>query len=183
MNPLPALALATALVAAPLSAQPTTSPDRAMPASGPAASSPGEYVKMAGASDLYERQSSQLVLQTTQDAKVRDFANMMIQQHTKSTNDVKTAAMQAGVAVPPPKLDPDQARMMSELRAARGADRDAAYLRQQMSAHQMALALHQSYAANGTAAPLKAAAASIVPVVQSHIDMLRSMPASAASPM
>ena len=58
---------------------------------------------------------------------------------------------------------------------ATGTERDALYVTQQKEAHQMALALHQGYAANGTSAPLKAAAAKIAPVVQSHIDMLNGM--------
>ena len=35
---------------------------------------PAAYVAAAGASDLYEKTSSQLVLQSTNDAKVRAFA-------------------------------------------------------------------------------------------------------------
>lgn len=60
--------------------------------SSPAAAqvmSPAEYVKMAGASDLYERQSSELVLQSTKNPEIRDFATMMIAHHTQSTADVK----------------------------------------------------------------------------------------------
>ena len=136
---------------------------------------PKTYVAKAGASDLYEKQSSQLVLASTKDAKVRQFANQMIAHHTKSTNDVKAAARQAGIAVPPPKLEPMQASNIAKLRAAKGTARDQAYIQQQKVAHQQALALHQGYAANGTAAPLKTAAAAIAPVVQTHIDELQQM--------
>lgn len=53
------LALSALVVAAPAVAQVMT---------------PADYVKTAGVSDLYERQSSQIVLQSTQDPKIRSFA-------------------------------------------------------------------------------------------------------------
>lgn len=136
---------------------------------------PNTYVAKAGASDLYEKQSSQLVLASTKNAKVRQFANQMIAHHTKSTNDVKAAAGQAGVPVPPPTLEPMQASNIAKLRAVNGTARDQAYIQQQKVAHQQALALHRGYAANGTAAPLKTAAGKIAPVVQMHIDELQRM--------
>lgn len=154
-----ALAAPALLVAAPALAQ---------------ATGPTDYVKQAGASDLFERQSSTLV-RASSNPKVSDFAKTMIAHHTKSTADVKAAARKAGVKVPPPKLMPMQASMIAELKRAHGAERDTLYVTQQKQAHQMALALHQGYAQNGTSAPLKAVAAKIAPVVQSHLDMLNGM--------
>jgi putative membrane protein len=136
---------------------------------------PRDYVKTAGASDLFERQSSALVLETTQSPGVRSFARMMIDHHTKSTADVKAAALRSGVKVAPPMLTPTQSEMIAQLRAERGAARDAAYIAQQRASHGQALAVQEAYAAEGTAAPLKAAAAKIVPVVKSHIAMLKTM--------
>ena len=147
-------------------------------AASPAAAqvmTPPEYVMTAGASDLYELQSSQIVLETTTDPAVRSFANMMIAHHTKSTADVKAAAMRARVAVPPPMLMPPQAELIAQLQAETGPARDATYIAQQRASHGQALAVQQAYAASGTAAPLKAVAAKIVPVVQSHIAMLMRM--------
>lgn len=136
---------------------------------------PTEYVKTAGASDLYERQSSELVLQSSQDPKVRAFAQMMVAHHTKSMADVKAAATRSRVAVPPPVLTPLQTELITQLRAETGPARDARYIAQQKAAHGQALAVQQAYAAEGTAPPLKAAAAAIVPVVQHHIQELMKM--------
>lgn len=130
------------------------------------------FVMKAGASDLYEKQSSQLVLRTTHDAKVRSFATMMIADHTKSTKDVKAAAMRAKLTVAPPKLDAMQASDIAKLRKVSGSARDTLYWDQQKVAHDAALKLHQNYAADGSSAPLKAVAAATAPVVQHHIDML-----------
>jgi putative membrane protein len=136
---------------------------------------PDAYVAAAGAGDLYEKTSSQLVLQSTKDPKVRSFAQGMIRDHNKSTAMVKSAATKAGLKPKPPVMTPEQNQMVAQLRGESGTTRDRTYMTQQQTAHQQALALHQGYAANGTAAPLKTAAGEIAPVVQHHIDMLAGM--------
>lgn len=157
------------LTAAAIAALPLAAAVAQAPMSGPM------FVTKAGASDQYEIQSSKLLLQSTHDAKLREFANKMIHDHTQSTAEVKAAAQQAGITVPPPKLDAMGMRNMAALRAAKGTARDRLYVSQQKMAHQQALALHRGYAANGTVAPLKAAAAKIAPVVQMHLTMIEKM--------
>lgn len=133
------------------------------------------YVMKAGAGDLFERQSSELVLGSTKNAKLKAFAKMMVADHSTSTAEVKAAAMKAGMTPKPPKLDAMQMRNMSELKAASPMKRDAMYITQQKAAHQQALMVQQGYATSGTVAPLKMAAAKIVPVVEKHIQELNAM--------
>ncbi|MFC0204615.1 DUF4142 domain-containing protein [Novosphingobium soli] len=160
MNKLLFAAAAVALVASPAYAQVMT---------------PQEYVIAAGAGDLYEIQSSRIVLTSSSDPKIRDFAQMMIAHHTKSTEDVKAAAKASKVKVTPPKLTPAQSEMIAQLNDEKGPARDMAYVAQQKMAHNQALALHQAYAREGTAKPLRDAAGKIVPVVEQHIAMLKQM--------
>ncbi|MFS0738208.1 DUF4142 domain-containing protein [Sphingomonas sp. 1P06PA] len=142
--------------------------------SAPATTAPA-FVAKAGAGDLYEKQSSQIVLQSTKNTKIRQFANMMLKDHTKSTADVKAAAATDRVAVPAPKLEPVQAKMIADLRSTSGAARDQVYVQQQKTAHQQALALHTGYAQHGDKPALKRVAAATAPVVQHHIEMLQAM--------
>ena len=133
------------------------------------------YLAKAGASDLCEKTSSQIVLSSTRNADVRRFANMMVADHSKSTANVKAAALRSGTRAKPPMLNPMQRRMVQDLRGARGSDRDRLYVEQQKQAHQMALALQQEYASTGSAPALRRTARNIVPVVQHHIEMLGDM--------
>ena len=137
--------------------------------------SASDYVAIAGASDLYERQSAQMILESTQDPKIRSFARMMLQDHGKSTVAVEAAAAKSRVPAPAPMLMPLQAELLAELRAETGPARDAAYVAQQKAAHNQALAVQKAYAAGGAAPALRAAAARIVPVVQHHVAMLKTM--------
>jgi len=162
MRMFPMLAAVAMVAPAPLLAQ----------ANDPAAKA---YVAKAGASDLYEIQSSQMIRQDTQNPQLRQYADMMITDHTKSTADVTAAARAAGMKPMRAKLDATGTRNLTALRRAKGEARDRLYVEQQKASHQMALQVHQDYAANGTVQPLKDAATAIVPVVQHHIEMIAPM--------
>lgn len=136
---------------------------------------PTDYVKTSGASDLYEQQSSTLVLETSQDPKVRAFAQMMITHHTQSTADIKAAAAKVKLKVAPPVLTPLQTELVTQLRTEKGPARDARYIAQQRAARGQALTVQTAYASEGTSTPLKATAARIAPVVQQHIQELMKM--------
>lgn len=152
----------------------------AMAPAAPAAASTDAagYIAQAGAGDLFEIESSKVALEKSQTKAVRDFAQMMIDQHQKSTADVKAAAQKAGLTVPPPKLMPNQQQMLDEIKAADAASIDSVYLRHQRTAHEAALALHQGYARDGDTPALKQTAGAIAEVVQEHIDHLASMPSA-----
>ena len=157
------VAAAAVAATAPLAAAPTTmAPD---------------FVKQAGAGDLFEKTSSETVLKTAKTAKVRDFANMMIKDHTKSTADVKAAAMADGMKPGAPKMMPEQAKMVADLKAAKPADREKLYVQQQVTAHQKTLDLMQTYADGGDKPHLKGVAGKIVPVVQTHLTEVKSLAA------
>ena len=156
--------LFAALVAAPLTAVSAQAPMTA-----------SSYMMKAGAGDQYEIQSSKLLLQTTTNPALKQFANMMVTDHMKSTADVKAAAMTARLRAPAPKLDAKGAADVAALRRARGTQRDMLYVTQQKAAHDKALALHQGYAANGSVASLRDAASAIVPVVETHRNELAGM--------
>ncbi len=141
------------------------------------------YMAMAGSSDQFEIQSAQLALQASQNAMVRNFANMLIADHTRSTQMVVSAAQSAGLTPPPPTLLPQHQSMLDQLRAAgTGPAFDMAFQQAQITAHQQALTLHQNYAASGDVPALRAVAGQVVPVVQGHLTQVQSMQVAAPPP-
>ena len=132
------------------------------------------YVMKAGASDMFEIESSKLVTDSS-DPKVAQFANMMITDHTKSTSDVMAAAQADGVTAPPPMMTPKQKAMIDSLKRTTGMKRDLLYKKDQIAAHQETLAFQKEYAMSGDKPNLKMAAGNIVPVVQNHLSMVKDM--------
>jgi putative membrane protein len=132
------------------------------------------YVQMAAASDLYEIQSSQLAMSQAQSADVRAFAQMLMEHHTATSQQVAAAATAAGTP-PSPTLMPMQAKMIAQLQAANGAAFDRIFISQQVQAHTMALALHSSYASNGDTPSLRTVAAAAAPVVRQHLERAKTL--------
>jgi len=139
-----------------------------------AAPSPADFVKKAGASDLYEISASKLET-SSKNTKIRAFATRMIKDHQASTAAVKAAAIKSGLKPTPPVLEPKQAADLAALKQTNGVARDTLYVAQQKAAHQEALALHKDNAAGSSAPALKAASAKIVPVVEHHLHDLSGL--------
>lgn len=134
-----------------------------------------DYVGLAGAGDMFEIESSRLALEKSQSDEVKAFAQMMIDQHTQSTADLKAAAEAAGLTVADPVLNPTQRQMVDNLATLSGAAFDSAYLGQQADAHQLALNLHRTYAENGDTQQLRDVAGTIVTAVENHKAALQDL--------
>ncbi|WP_081590441.1 DUF4142 domain-containing protein [Blastomonas sp. AAP53] len=135
--------------------------------------STGTYIAQAANSDLYEIQAGELAARNGQSQQVKDFGQMMVDDHTRSSQEMTALVDQGDFAAPmPTRLDTEHQAMLDRLKAARGDAFDREYMSQQMTAHSKALALHQNYAQNGEDASLKAFAAKVTPVIQKHRDML-----------
>jgi len=165
-----ALALVMAAGAAPVMAQtpPPPPPPEAMTQAMP-------YVMAAGMSDLYEINSSQIAMQKSQNPKIRQFASMLIKDHTKTTAATMKAAKRAGLNPPPPMLDAGTTASITELQNASAADFDRLYIGQQIPAHQAAFSLHSHYANAGDQAALRTTARAAVAPVQHHLDAAQKM--------
>lgn len=134
-----------------------------------------EFAAAAGASDLFEIESSKLAQGQAQSAEVKSFAAMLVQDHTKSTAELKTIAAKENITLSPPTLAPDMQAKIDALKDAKGAAFDTLYLTQQVPAHESALKLHQGYAASGDNAALKSFASKTSTVVSKHLDEARAM--------
>ena len=134
------------------------------------------YVEMAASGDMYEIQSSQMASSRAQNAAMRSFAQMMITDHTNTSQQLMAAASAAGLPPMTPRLLPMHADMLARLQSRSGADFDREYGRQQLLAHQQSVALHSNYAARGDTPALRVVAGAAVPIVTRHLEMVRQWP-------
>lgn len=140
------------------------------------------YLGMAGSSDQFEIQSGQLAQQMSQNPAIRQMGQMLVADHTNSTQQLMAAAQSAGIAAPPPAMRPEHAAMLQQIQSAPPGQFDMIFRDVQIKAHQQALQLHQNYAASGDVPALRATAGAIVPVVQNHLNMLQGMQVMAPPP-
>lgn len=133
-----------------------------------------DYAMATASSNMFEIEKSRLALQRSQNAMLRQFAQMMIDDHGRLAADAAPVLRDHG-------LDPSTMTMsarhradLQRLQSASPVDFDRLYHDIQVAAHQEALALQRGYAASGDNARLRGLAAQAVPVIESHIAHLRT---------
>jgi putative membrane protein len=132
-----------------------------------------DYVMMTASSNMLEIQKSQLALQRSGDEMIRRLAQMMIQDHTRLTNDAAPVLRQLGMDPAAMEMVPRHQQMLQQLRTAPAESFDRMYHDIQMMAHEEALALQRNYAANGADPQLRTIAAQAAPVIEMHLNHLR----------
>lgn len=140
---------------------------------------PKDYVSEASRGDAFEIKISEMALRTSESAAVKDFATKMIDAHKGSTEKLKAAAAEAGVADSvTDTLGVKQTAAVGKLEVLTGGAFDREFASIQVKAHEEALKLHSGYAKNGQSAPLKAFAGTVTPTIQQHLKMAKALQAS-----
>ncbi len=133
-----------------------------------------QFVMKAAQSDMTEIKTSQLALQRSQNSKVRQFAQMMVQQHTQSSSKLKPIAAQKGVTLPT-SLGTSNTALLTQLTKLSGTQFDQAYMKGQAQAHQKTEALYQKELQQGQDSDVKSFASQILPIVTEHRQMADSI--------
>ena len=150
--------------------------DRQMAVASSMSQMTSDYVTWAAMSDMYEIEAGRLAAQKARNPRVKNFAQMMVTDHTSSSQRLQQA-MPSGLTMNmPTQLDAEHQAKLSQLQnAPAGAGFDRMYLQQQVMAHEQALALHQNYGRAGDVPALRNVATSVAPVVETHLREARTL--------
>jgi putative membrane protein len=102
---------------------------------------------------------------------VKDFGNMMVMDHSKANDELKTIAKGKNITLPA-GLDAEHRAKSDSLSKLSGKDFDKAYVDAMIDGHKKTLSLMQTEASNGKDAELKAFAGKTAPVVQLHLEKI-----------
>lgn len=135
-----------------------------------------DFANTVAASDAYEIAAGKLAQQKATTADLKSFGKQMVEDHTKSTAMLKTAAGKASPAITPaPAMTDEQQANLKTLESATGTQFDTAYKSQQVVAHRKALDAVQAYTKGGDVAPLRDFAKDAEPVISKHYDMIKGL--------
>lgn len=136
-----------------------------------------DFVAAAAVANRFEIQSAELALARAGDARLKEFARMMLTDHKAALRELEAAAKEAGVAMPTePALDQSHATKIAALESRKDPTNfDQAYRTDQMHAHQQAVTLLEMYQRTGTKNSLRVWATKTLPVVKKHLEMLATM--------
>ena len=135
-----------------------------------------DFVTEAAGSDMFEIESSKLAVERSQDAAMKTFAQQMITDHTKTSDELK--ALVAGgkvTATIPAAMSSSQQSMLDKLKALQGDDFTKQYHSDQEDVHEDAVDLFKRYGDSGDNADLKAWAATTRPALEHHLQMATDM--------
>jgi putative membrane protein len=142
--------------------------------------SPETFVRQAAAANQFEIESSQLALQKAQNEKLKQYAQRMVEDHTKIADEMKQTLQRANFPEPPAQLPQEQQVLLRELKSKKGAAFDRSYYMDQLSGHRKAVHLIGGYARSGSNPDLKKLAAKTLPVIKEHMKVLVAMPGTRA---
>lgn len=135
----------------------------------------GGFVTGAAMGDMFEIESSKIALEKAQSPDLKRYAQTMIDDHTRMSAELKTAAATAQGVTVPTALDERRQGMLDNLRQAPAAGFDEVYRNQQIASHRESLEFAQTYADAGDNAALKAHAVKGAPMIQNHLQMITAM--------
>jgi putative membrane protein len=135
------------------------------------------FTTKAAVGGMAEVALGKLALSKTSNAKIKDFANMMVMDHGKANNELMGIAKNKNITLPA-TVDAEHQAKMDSLSKLSGKDFDAAYVNAMVEGHEKTLALMQGEAQNGTDADLKGFATKTAPVVQMHLNAINKIKAS-----
>ena len=134
----------------------------------------GKFMMMAAMSDMNEIGLSNMALSKSSNDDVKRFAQMMIDDHTKSSDELKPIAMSKNVMLPT-EPDAKHKSAITKMSAMSGNSFDMDYVKMMVKDHEKAVAMFQKEASGGKDADAKAFAAKTLPTLQGHLDMARGM--------
>lgn len=129
------------------------------------------FLRKAGESGILEMQASELAIQKSKHPEVRQYAEMMIKDHTAVDKELKALAKEKGFQLPI-ELEGSKQRLMENLRQLEGAGFDEEYADEvAVDAHEDAVELFEDAAEDADDADIKAFAAKHLPALQKHLEM------------
>lgn len=133
-----------------------------------------KFVHTAADANTFEIQSSQIALQKTTNEQIKDFADMMIKDHTRIGDELESIAQKQNLQLPK-GLDSTSRSSLKRLQSESGTRFGRTYARMMLKGHQQAVKLFRSYAQNGNDQQLKEWAQQTSPTLQEHLRRAEAM--------
>jgi putative membrane protein len=125
---------------------------------------------------MAEVEMGKLASQKAQNAEVKKFAQMMVAEHTKANNELKSVAAKQKIALPT-EIGPRHRSTIDELNRLNGSDFDREYVQAMVDDHEADVQLFEDQAEDDSDQQAKAFAAKTLPVLKKHLDAIKAIQA------
>jgi putative membrane protein len=129
-----------------------------------------QFVDLAGQTDMVEINLGKLAQTSASSQAVKDYAQMLVTDHTKDYNQLYDVAHQANLTRPD-AIDAEHNKMMIDpFQKLNGAAFDHRYVQEMVAGHTKAIAVYKKEAADAQNPAVKTYAETALPVLQKHLD-------------
>jgi putative membrane protein len=132
------------------------------------------FLVKAANGGMAEVQLGQLAQEKGINQKVKDFAGMMVHDHSAVNDQVRTLAGQRNVTLPDSVSD-DNKKAMNDLAKKNGKDFDKAYINAMVKGHQEVLDMFKSAGDKVNDTEVKTFINNTIPKVQMHLDAAKDI--------
>jgi putative membrane protein len=138
--------------------------------------SPEDFMKDAAIGGMTEVELGKLAAQKARNADVKKFAQMMVTDHSKANDELKSLAQKKNITLPS-ALDSDHQADVDELKSEAPDDFDKEYVEMMVDDHEKDVAEFERQSQNSPDADVKAFAAKTLPVLKKHLDAIKAIQA------
>ena len=128
-----------------------------------------DFAVKAANAGMTEIKMGEYEVKHASDKSVKDYASMLVKDHTKAGDELKSIAKSKNITLPA-MPGSDNMDMMTDLMKKTGKDFDKAYMNQMVKDHKDAVDLFQKAADNSKDSDMKTFAANTLPVLQKHLN-------------
>ncbi len=132
------------------------------------------FVSKAMQGSMAEVQLGQLTLQKSNNDQVKQFAQRMIDDHTKLNEQMTPVAQQLGVT-PPDQISKGDRKTIAKLQGLSGSAYDQAYIKDMVKDHKQDLSQFQMEASSGQDQTVKDAANQGSKVIAQHLQLAQQL--------
>jgi putative membrane protein len=141
-----------------------------------------KFATTAAMTDMFEIQAGQLAQQKTGDSAYKDFAQMIVSDHTKTTNQLKDMTTTLQGLELPQQLDKTHQAKIDKLNSLSGAAFDRQFKTEQVQGHKQAIQQFQTYAKSGDNPELKSWAEQTLPALKTHLQHAEALATPGPAP-
>jgi putative membrane protein len=177
-QPLPAVLAQSGTPTPPMAEQPTQE-NQAQPQQNEGAQAELQeqdrtFAEEASAGNMAELEAARLAEEKAESDAVKDYAAMLIEDHTQAGDELERIAQEAGLTLAT-EIPQDAQQAQEKLTGLSGAEFDQAFMEQMVSDHEKAVALYEQQVADGQHEALKQFASSTVDTLRTHLDQARQI--------
>ena len=137
-------------------------------------SSDVKFVKRAAASGMAEVKVAELGVKKAENADVKAFAQMIVTDHTKVNEELKSLAATKGVELSA-VIDPKHADTFQKLEKSTGKEFDKELLETMVSSHKKSVSNFEDAAKDAKNADVKVFAEKTLPALKAHLDKAKEL--------